>query len=88
LPPGLGVADFPPVPEVACPVLGDADDGATAGDVSRLDVADATTGVPAAGLDATVGAEGGDDTDPGDAEADEVEPPTDARVVGSEAAGS
>lgn len=66
---------------------GDADVEVPAARV-RLGVADATTGVLTAGLDAPIGAVGGDETDPADAEADELDPPTEARVVGWEAAGS
>jgi len=68
-------------------VPGDADVEVPAGRV-RLGVADATTGVLTAGLDPPIGAESGDEPDPADAEADELDPPTEARVVGWEAAGS
>lgn len=69
-------------------MLGDADDGATAGGVSGLGVAGATTGVLAARLDALIGVEGSDDTGPAGAGADELDPPVDASLVRSEAAGS
>ena len=83
MPPGLGVADLPSGLVVACPPPGDADVELPAGRV-RLGVADATTEVLAAGLDAAIGAGGADETDPADAEAeaDRVEASGDPRVVG------